>query len=195
MKRRPVDRALGAVLLAAALALGAGCSSTGPKNGTGLPGGAPCAGPLGVVGAQCPAAFDGTLLGVACPAGLGQSVFSCAEGLLLLSSGGGTAYSCVYDPSSHALVGASVASDAPVFCNGRTYQELAGTQVAPACVLGPVVRTRLCPLDGSDAGPGTAPDAGDAAPAGGADGGPDDVVAATDDGGAHDGADGDGVSE
>ncbi|HVU53077.1 MAG TPA: hypothetical protein VHL80_20480 [Polyangia bacterium] len=177
-----MDRRARALLLAVAGALVLGCSGS-PTQKIGLPGGAPCQGPLEVVGAPCPQTFDGTLASVACPPYFGQELFSCGDALLLLESGGSTAAWCVYDPSSHALVGATVTSDAPEFCGGLTYQERAGKQVDPACALGDALDSRVCPASGLDAAP---PDAA-------ADGGDGGGMAP--DGGAPDGADGDGVSE
>ena len=143
----------------------------------------PCQGPLALVGASCPLTFDGTLASAACPPYVAQRLFKCAEATLILESGGSTAAWCVYDPSSHVLVGASVTSQYPQFCGGVTYAELAGTQVEPACALGVPLESRLCPADGLDAAPSDgASDGGDGAGEGG-------------DAGAPDAADGDAVSE
>jgi hypothetical protein len=145
------------------------------------------------VGALCPQTFDGTLRNVDCDRFLGFRVFMCGDAVLLLESGGSTASWCTYDPTSHALVGASVTTDAPIFCNGQNTQEFSGKQVDPACVLGQPLATRACadPFDGA-AAPDSATDAADGG-ADAADAGAD--AASADDGAAPDGADGDAVSE
>jgi len=166
-----------------------GCSST-PAQNVGLPGGVPCPGPLALVGASCPLAFDGTLASAACPSYVAQRLFKCAEATLILESGGSAAAWCVYDPSSHVLVGASVTSQYPQFCGGVTYAEVAGTQVEPACALGVPLESRLCPADGLDGSPSDgASDGGDGA------GEAAEAGEAMPDGGAPDAADGDAVSE
>jgi hypothetical protein len=141
--------------LEVALALALGCSGTA-KHKTGLPGGEPCQGPLSVVGSSCPAMFDGTLAPIPCAPYASQTVFQCDEGILLLQSAGSRPAWCLYDSTSHALIGATLVADQPVFCNDRTYQQVAGTQPNPACALTPAVTTRSCSmLDGGADGAAT----------------------------------------
>jgi hypothetical protein len=183
-----------AVLLGVAVAIASvlGCGS-GAAPQTGFTG-TPCSGPLDVVGMLCPTTFDGTLAGVACDPFLGLRAFKCGDALLLLESGGPTAAWCVYDPTSHALVGATVTTDSPLFCDGQSAQEFSGKQVDPACVLGTPLATRACDSNGVYTQDGGV-DAADGGGADAADAGADAADAPSGDGAARDGGDDAAVSE
>jgi hypothetical protein len=122
-------------LAALAAALGLGCSGTPSKVLRGPDGGAlPCMAPLEEVGADCPAAFDGTLSSAACPQYAEQHLYRCGDTFVLLQSGAYTGLWCVYDAASLALVGATQTTDTPAYCNNRSLSEVAGRAVDQSCV-------------------------------------------------------------
>jgi hypothetical protein len=146
----------------------AGCSSPSPSAGDGSQDAivyASCTVPLAdVTGRFCPASFDGTLASVECPVYREQHVYPCADTVVLLEGGGYVNWWCVYDSTSHALVGAKVTSDTNEYCNGQSFAEVAGRQADGACVAETPAAARLCPRPPFDAAPAGSPDdAADAA--------------------------------
>jgi hypothetical protein len=136
---------IGRVAAIASLWLGAtACSSSGPPIG-----GAnskPCTGAMSEVAQSCPATFSGDLESVTCVPRFMLGTFSCEGLTTLILSGGFTGVWCVYDSTTHALVGAQLRTDYNGYCDGASFTETAGKVPSAACLAGqPDGGVRECP--------------------------------------------------
>jgi hypothetical protein len=107
-----------------------------------------CVGNLSSVGADCPRSFDGTEADLTCgvPA-LEVSVWDCQGLRVVVLNQGFSGSVCYYDKTSHALVGAERGSDVPVFCNGASYDQIAG-RIDPMCRENAPAIVKSCQPDG-----------------------------------------------
>lgn len=145
--------------LACALAAALGCDTNIPiakaDGGPGVDPFAGCTGTLDEVAyhpysaTPCAATYDDALAHTACfgPGGV-QQAGPCAGQLFFVQNFYVHSFTCVYDPTTRALIGARGSEDTPHYCGGRASEITAGT--VPFCVLSTLDHNRDC---SSDAGP------------------------------------------
>jgi hypothetical protein len=155
--------------MACALTVALGCSNNASPPPSSF--GVPCTGPLSDVAGDCPAIFAGELAGLACPSAATQRSFGCPDGGagVFFQSDGSTRVWCLYDASSHALVGVTVWAAEAEFCGLQSATETAGQDIDPACAFGAPLMERMCSAEAGDAGGDAPPDVGDAGDGGVAD--------------------------
>jgi hypothetical protein len=88
-----------------------------------------CEGDLAEVGAGCPPTFDGTTESIpACPGDriLGQRAYACGDLIMLDFRMAVTDHECIYEASSHQLVGAVNLTDTAAYCDQTSNGLLAG---------------------------------------------------------------------
>jgi hypothetical protein len=112
-----------------------------------------CTTSLADLGKSCPATFAGTIDAISCAPYETIQVYSCAPLLVLDMSGGFVGGTCVYDATSHTLVGASERSDTNDLC-GDSLSETAGRIVPASCFAAGPAQQKTCPAPdtGADAG-------------------------------------------
>lgn len=141
---------LAAALLFVGLAP-AGCSSSGASPAA-MDGSGVCTGPMSEVSQGCPATFTGSLNGIACVPNVMLGTYVCEDLTVLVGSGGYTGAWCVYDSTTHVLVGARESSDVNEYCGNSSFKRTAGRFPDDACFATTPAATRTCPPLGADAG-------------------------------------------
>jgi hypothetical protein len=131
-------------LVAAISSFGVGCLAVTGCSSSGASG--PCRGSLSELARSCPATFSGALENVACVPPFRLETFSCEGLAILIQSGGYLGLSCVYDSTTHVLIGAQLTSDVTDYCKGTSFTESAGTVPSAACIADAAPRaSRDCP--------------------------------------------------
>ncbi|MEA2696300.1 MAG: hypothetical protein QOI66_571 [Myxococcales bacterium] len=106
-----------------------------------------CHGSLKDLGSSCPATFDGTFDQLSCRPYSTQRTFACDD-LIGFSEVGYAGVTCVYDASSHSLVGAEHWSDIPD--NGCVIRT-AGKVPTLSCYERATYQNRTCPAANTSA--------------------------------------------
>jgi hypothetical protein len=89
--------------------------------------------------------FDGTEAQLPpCPSSYLMAARQCGD-LIELSFGTLSGFTCAYDAQTHALVGARVSTDAPVYCGNTSYGVTAGRFPDASCAMVPFAIMRTCP--------------------------------------------------
>ena len=106
-----------------------------------------CEGNLAEVGAGCPPTFDGTTESIpACPGDriLGQRAYACGDLIMLDFRMAVTDHECIYEASSHQLVGAVNLTDTAAYCDQTSNGLLAG-RTPMTCDLDPIAQKDCAP--------------------------------------------------